>query len=47
MATLRAYGTLAKLGEDDIFSTLQEAFDAYRASSTPEAPGRHSPTDRV
>lgn len=46
MATLTAYGTLDKLGEDDIFATLGEAFAAYRASSTPEAPGRQPPPGR-
>jgi MFS superfamily sulfate permease-like transporter len=43
MTTLTAYGTLDKLAEDDIFATLGEAFAAYRASSTPEAPGRQPP----
>ncbi len=43
IATLTAYGTLDKLAEDDIFATLGEAFAAYRASSTREAPGRQPP----
>jgi len=46
MATLKAYGTLDKLGEDDIFATLEEAFATYRASSTPEPPGRQPPSGR-
>ena len=31
LATLRAYGTLDAIGEDNIFPTLEEAFRAYRA----------------
>ena len=46
IATLKAYGTLDKLGEDDIFATLEEAFATYRASSTPEPPGRQPPSGR-
>ncbi|MGZ4649462.1 MAG: SulP family inorganic anion transporter [Kineosporiaceae bacterium] len=33
LATLKRYGTLDAIGEDNIFPTLAEAFDAYRADS--------------
>ncbi|WP_329000159.1 SulP family inorganic anion transporter [Kribbella sp. NBC_00709] len=34
LATLRAYGTLDAIGEDNIFPTLADAFHAYRAGSS-------------
>jgi high affinity sulfate transporter 1 len=34
LATLRAYGTLDAIGEDNVFRTIADAFDAYRADSS-------------
>ena len=34
LATLRAYGTLDAIGEDNIFATLADAFQAYRGGSS-------------
>ncbi len=33
LATLKTYGTLDAIGEDNIYPTLEEAFSAYRADS--------------
>ncbi|WP_406053980.1 SulP family inorganic anion transporter [Kribbella sp. NBC_00889] len=38
LSTLRAYGTLDTIGEDNIFPTLAEAFRAYRADPDPRLP---------
>jgi len=42
--TLRVYGTLDMIGEDNIFLSLTEAFAAYRADPSQEtAPGTLPP----
>ena len=44
LATLRVYGTLETIGEDDIFPTLEDAFRAYQADPrTAPVPARDQP----
>ena len=47
LATLRTYGTLASIGEDNVYLSLPEVFSAYqvdRAGRTSQIPAQPAPT---
>jgi MFS superfamily sulfate permease-like transporter len=43
LATLKVYGTLDTIGEDNIFPTMQEAFTAYQADPDAAHVAGHGP----
>lgn len=45
LATLRAYGIVDAIGEDNIFLTLADAFRAYRADPGTTSPATQEPAD--